>query len=422
MGQWIVKQTGVGYVQGGGTILAINNAFPGVVMAPLRGAPVEILERNPVTGPISLREVCEDDRGQIVREYMTAWDTRDQAKKWLLGYPYVSPKNGTRYIQRFLPDYIPWLLTDNNGFEQPNPYLWCTSLPSVEPDGVPPSDNATTGNWGECRYTNAFITALYTTPTYELLTDAQMVQLGYVDGSGNPDESTLKRYVTILPNPQQKYQSLPTGSFYIAANSGGTPVIGAAGVYPGSPGRVELEADLSITWHRVPKYAIPFKMVNPFCASTVSGGAIYIPAVDDCLGAVNHASFAGMKKGTLLFSAAVFKPIRSPIGMRLWDVEYRFKYFAARSANKLTAAGVTDYQYGHNLVLYYGSGTNTNPQTYADPAGYYEIVKGQSTGTPTSNYLLADGTPTYDYKNLFNYRDFTNLFRVPQLTVDPGNG
>ena len=407
MGGIIVNETGPDWVAGGGQIFN-QPGFPGVVMNPIRNANVAGLERSPQDRPISLREVCEDDRGQMIREWLCDWDQRDQAKKQLLGYPYVSPLNGTRYIQRFLPDYVPWLLTDNNGFEPPGPYLWCTSLPNIEPDGSPPPDGLPNapwvGNWGEPRYGNAFITALYTTPTYELLSDAQMVQMGYTDSNGNPDESTLKRYVTLQANPQQKYQTIPTGTFVFA---------GTGGPYNNSPGRVELEADLSITWHRIPRAAIPFKFLN-YHLATNAGGSPYVSAIENCMGSVNLYPFAGSLKGTLLFTAAVFKPIKSPIGMRLWDIEYRFKYFNAKSATSLTTGGVTGYSHGHNLVLYYGPPGQTPP--FANP-GYQEIVSGTG-GVTTSNYLLANPA---DYNNLFNYRDFTTLFQVPQLKYDPGN-
>ena len=215
-----------------------------------------------------------------------------------------------------------------------------------------------------------------------------------------------------MGNPQQKYQTIPIGSFVFATSN---PTLST--LYPGSPGRVELEGDFSLIWHRVPKYAIPWKYLNPYVASTV-GGNPYIPAIDQCLGAVNVSAFAGCKKGTLLLTAAIFKPIRSPIGMRLWDIEYRFKYFAAQSANSLTNGGTSGYQYGHNLVLYYGDGKGNIPS----PTGYYEILAGLPGVVNLSNYLVADGTTAaQDYQNLYNYRDFAPLFRVPQLKNDPGN-
>jgi hypothetical protein len=373
--------------------------------------------------PQSPRSSWRDDGSQVTREYITHWEDNVyngqpvrgylDAVKDLLGYPVVSPlNNGGRYISRYIPDYFP-LLSPDDDFAPNKPFLWCTDLREVEGLAIPTDQNCRDASLvGRYRY--AGIQAVYETLTYDIYDDREMVTRGMFDLFGNPDESFIQtgRYVTKQPGPGVKYQTFPQGSFLIVAPT--SPPHGTA--YPGTPGRTEPECDFTVTWHQVPQAAVPLRLVNPYIANTVTG-VDYIPAIEDCLGSVNLYSFADCRKGTLLLTSVGMKRIRSAIGMRLWDIEYRFKFFGVRSAEPAfpPGGGVPEYSYGHNLVLY----------IQASVPGYREIVSGgpvpvggNAPAAQPSNYLR---TPPLDYQNLFRYRPFASLFRVPQLKMDPGN-
>ncbi len=429
------------------------------------------IEYHEIEGSPTFR--LSDNGTQMVRKLHVNWDEKDEAMKDLLGYPVLKFNNGRYYIYREIPASANWIQSSADGFSPARPYIWCTDLQSVEPaldvpltpkvpaNFVDANANVDTiDKYGVHRYGRALIVAQYETLTYEILKDSDMLSAGAFDLSGNPDESTLKRYVTILATPQQSSQILPQGTFVFASD--GT-------AYAGTPSKIEIECDLRITWHRVLVPAIGLRCLNPYIVATDSGLPYYAP-IENCLGCVNQTTFAGCAKGTLLLTAVIIKPIRSPLGQRLYDVEYVFKIFFARSAKKLTQGVVTDYQYGHNLVYV----------VTKQPNGYYELVSplnnmtlnclvvsgspigialdtqtlfpgltvtgvGIPVGTTIlsvdsatqftmsnnatasslsvvltfasqtgSNYLL---TPPIDNVNLYNYREFRDLFRVPIITV-----
>jgi hypothetical protein len=386
---------------------------------------------------VSPRESYELDKTSIVRQFLVDYDLRFAAQKALLGFPLVSglpvdaggsPITGAnRYIQRQPPTPIPWLTTDEGGFSQPRYYLWCTSA-DIEGKGDIPDDGVTVDQWLANRCGTAIITATFNVVSYDVLGDQDMLNLGYVDIYNQPDESWVRsaagigRYVTIESNPSSRYQTLPASSFCLVAGNPGGP--GNGTIYPGTPGRLEVEADFAIVHHSVPLGAVPFRLLNPWIANTV-GGQPYTPAIEDCLGCVNLYDFAGCKKGTLLLVAAIMKRTRSPLGMRLYDIELRFRWFGAQNIASLSTAGITPQggpgagallpSYGHNLVLYL-----SNAASPINSVGYYEAVANPVGGpnAAASNYALFNPQPNV---NIFNYKSFEALFRVPQLFFDPGN-
>lgn len=394
---------------GGGTIL--NNPV----------APVA----NPTRLPVQYKELDgspridgADNATVVTRDLIVCWDGNSTPQgfavggSWqaavldLLGYPVLVQRNpsgvGTGwYVQRYVPWFFPfWSI--QTPFKKPAPFLWCSRY-KVSPVSMA-SDLITEDLLLVHRYDLAKVEATFETLSYDILDDVEMVNANYVDGYGNPDESSLARYVTRLPKPGASYQTLPPGSLVFVSGNGSGGVV----TVPGSPGRLEIYADLQLTWQRVPTEAIGLGLINPVIAATTLNAmqqpVRYVPPIEDCLGSVNVTDFAGCKKGTLLLSAVVLKPIQSPLGMRLWDVDYVFRWLKAQSYGQLTIDGLTDYVYGHNLILRvdFPSGGKTY-------LGYDEVVGKQFGG---SNALL---TNPVDGVNPLNWREFRSLFRVPLL-------
>lgn len=283
-------------------------------------------------------------------------------------------------------------------------------------------------------FKKARMTVEFESLTYDIMTDDEMVAYGAVSPTGNyPDESYLLRYVTPLSHPSAKYITLPNQFFkYVQIPPNPKPI-----PIESSPGKILPEYDLSYTWHQVPAEAVPSVTVNPnllnnvCCQSqdangnnigspfsypsknTCPSGSIVttgceqgqVAAIDYLLGKVNNAVFPPqLTKGTvpnslaynrpqyppgrLLLVAADIKRIRSPFGIRIYDIEYRFQL--------VFNVG------GHNYVL-----ARSNPTINSSPIVYVEVT------TDGSTHALQDtGTHIYDSG------DFTMLFRPPSFGSD----
>jgi hypothetical protein len=390
-------------------------------------------EGSPMASPTG---EATDQTRRKTRKYLVPYDFVDEAYKDLLGYPMVVQQNpagpgaaGGWYISRYLPDSIPWLYTIATPFEHSHPFLYCTEIPEEIGLNDVPDDGITRYDWFQNRCKRGLITAVYETLPYDVWSDYEMIQAGMIDAYGNPDESwvQLGRYVERQTKPLTKYQTFPMGSFVLAID-GATP-------YPGQPGRLEIQADFTVTWHRVPREAIGFRLINPWIAGTVAGND-YIPSIEDCLGSVNVAPFAGERRGTMLLTAAVFKPCRSVIGQRLYDVDFIWSWFGKRSTNTIRyqppdppgGNAIQGYQYGHNLLCYvYAANPKAPLPAGVSPwsPGYYELVSPATPNAtvampiPSSNYLAS---PPQDDVNLFRYRDHAQIFRCPFYNFEPGNG
>jgi hypothetical protein len=397
----------------------------------------EYQERTPKDGAVSPRLTLSSNRTTASRQIQVPWDRKNDALVDIVGYPFIKQNyqkypsgnpdntwNDGWYISRYLPSYY----ADLNQIDPITglcyPVLWASTV-EVIPAGDKPgqtywatNDPYVEGNpWmsnGINRYGTAYLSISYEMPTHPIVSDEDMGKQNWVDAYGNPDESSLKRYITIIPQAGGRVQTVPNGTFVVANDTGKSlPFLG-------SPPIREIEADISITWHEIPTQAVPFRVVNQGIATTRRIGSTsnvpYTPAIENTLGCVNNNTFWGYPKGALMLTAAVIKPIYSPLGQRLWEIDYKFKMFNAKSSNKLKIPASSpvayDYQYGHCLA-YQGlaaSSLNGNP-------GYYEIVVQSK---PGSNYLTSnlgsqneDGTFVGDGVNMVNYRNFSLLFRVP---------
>lgn len=364
--------------------------------------------------PESPRGQFADDGSAIVRDLLVTWDqptTFFDAVKDLIGYPRVvaNPVGSKKYyIQRNIPGFYP-LISDDGGFGTPGPFLWVSEIqeligldyPTQGP--LPPLDAATIDRDGISRFATAKASVRYSTRTYTIMDDDTLRLLpNCLDPNGNPDEARLKRYVTVESRPQTRYLILTAGAFVFPDADGVAP--GAEGVAPGSPGKEEPSVDLTVIWHHVPKAAVGMRAYNPYIIDIDPvTNERYIPPIEACLGKVNIEDWNGYKKGTLLFTAANVKRVISPIGDHIFDVEYSFRWLPVRSAVKYTVNGVSDYVWGHNLLY-------DDKHLVGASTGYFEVVKGPAPAT--SNYLL---NVPLDGKNVYDYRSFDQLFRVPLL-------
>lgn len=332
---------------------------------------IEYWER--VRDPASPQEAFRPDGASATRTLDCDWNNREEFAWALLGYAEVKNiDTSSAYLSRHIPDWHPDFTIA--GFGSGDPYMYATQIRGIE--GIAwrapyksPDDVAL--------YELARCTVQYESLQYDVLSDADMIARGYVDSRGNPDESTLKRYVIKKSMPAVEYLSLPQGYLkYVQGpnDTKGQPVIGA-GV-----GKIVPKADVVIQWIGVPETAIPYKAYNsdPSNPETVW-------AIDNTLGKINSKVFNKYPVGTLLLVAADPMPRRDPFGQRVFDIEYRMSYFP----------------FGHNNIYYKadnGAVPATDPPIYA----YNEVSTDGKTHLPT-----VDGTHIYDAA------DFSKLFKIP---------
>jgi hypothetical protein len=332
----------------------------------------------------------EQDGTSAERDIFIQYEDLDGAKKGFVGYPSILGDDDTPYLSREIPDYL-LNVYDLEG----DPYVFATKM-TAQGYGTP-DDVEETGLHNPLTDTPYYelgkLQVTYETLTYDILSDQDMIDLGYVDEQGNPDESYLVRYVTKKVAPSAEYITLPVGGyyFYIPGFSGAAPPIS------GGPGKIVCSYDFSLTWHQIPLLAVPSALINP---DTIN------PAIDDCLGCVNAGEFADQPTASCLLVGALITPNRSVAGDRLYTVEYRFKYI-----NATTPVDDPDTDepvaVGNQGVYYQGqAAVGTTP---AIIAGFYEVSTGGSN--------LEDQDPNV---NIYNYADFDSLFSLYPRGDDEG--
>jgi hypothetical protein len=225
----------------------------------------------------------ENDGSTLTRTVLVLWSDLDSAKNAFLGYPVIqNSDSGQQWISRHVPHAAGIFLDSAN-----QPYLYATRLsgrgygmPSDASEGI--HDAAT--DFPIYRY--AKLEVGYETLTYDVLSDQEMLDNGFVDANGNADEATLQRYITFEPNPGAEYLTLPVGGFkFVGPLTGGMPTPVAGG-----PGKIAPNYDLSITWHLVPFDAVGSLLFNP---------SLQNPSIDQCLGNVNSKPFPSFVTNTV---------------------------------------------------------------------------------------------------------------------------
>jgi hypothetical protein len=318
--------------------------------------------------PGSPREAFANDRSVAERVYDVApYTARVKAVEDFIGFATVLTKNGGKYVHRQTPHYHPdWTDEYNNYF------LYATEVSSIEGIATPITAGQTFPNLKEpgvdvSNYLKARLTVKYESLTYDILEDNQVA----ADSFGNPDESALTRYVTPTWKPQADYLTLPTGTYYFVGLAG--PVAVSRGI-----GKILVNYDVSLKWHLVPPACVGTTLVNP---------ALTTPSIDLALGKVNKADCFGYKKGTLLLLAAEIERRRSPLGDRIYDITYRFKFFNPTGSGNV----------GHQFIL--------RPED--NPATWREVVTSNANPPVTNLVAQTAGVNPYDYA------DMLALFRVP---------
>ena len=284
------------------------------------------------------------DQASNVRVYDVAWEHLQGAVVYFLGSQSVKDAAGVRWISRDVPHhdrdwgvYVPAGAQDMARKDQP--YLYGSGLDYqgwAVNEFNPPGAGRMQTPQGTARYRIARLRVRYETRTYEILSDKQMIDGGFVLG-GVPDEATLKRYITILPRPKGTYIQVPAGP---PPNDGMKFVPGGQPVGPPGPGKIQCTADLQIIHHLLPEHAVPSILVNP--ALLASGN---LGAIDKAIGKVNSAPLLGNEPGTLLYLPPEFVPRRGPRGERLWDVHHMIE------RARFTPAVAPRLYAGHNFVL-----------------------------------------------------------------------
>lgn len=311
------------------------------------------------------------DQSRCTRLIDVAWDYRQRAVKDFLGYaqvvsapvPWLSRINPHPYGDYRNPDY--------------NYFLYAVSVPQI--DNILPTGDATAIGEPIARGKKARLHVVYESLPWDIVDDAA-VQLRY---AGTPDESGLERNVVKIVKPNSDYLTLASGSYrYVGLGAGTTPV--AQGV-----GKVIVNYDIQVQWNHVPLACLGTSLYNP--------NLLNPPPIDTALGRVNAKTFMGCVKGTLLLMAVEIVPHRSPIGLRIFDVVYRFKKLQPLPG--VTGAPPNDKPLsGHNIVL----------NTKENPARWREAVTDNPAPSTATN-LLAQ----VDGKNIYDWYDFATLFRVP---------
>lgn len=371
----------------------------------------QTIDWKEIIGPVrSPRIRLEWDRSSAVRTVDIPWDYSVMFAEYVIGdhYQHTDDTNVVGsgwHIKRSLP----WTLNFDNTDER-EPFLYATSV-DIEGLGVPDDSVCYTGDDknAQARYAKARCTVNFATRTYRIISDSQLVGEMSSEGSGFPDESFWKRYITRLCRPQTEVQTVQIGGhgnayFYAGLYSGNAnnkaevPI--AAGI-----NKLLSSVNLSVTWHQIPEDAVPSRVYNPDNTNF---------AIDNCLGRVNDREFNGFKKGTLLLLAVELKPMMSPFGRRFYDITYMFK-FAQRSSEFALRGGQEIYP-GHNHVFLppikrdsYSSNPPNDP-----PEGWYEAVAQRTTAlnAPWTNFIVMEKGV-----NIFDFANMANLFRPSKYVV-----
>lgn len=236
----------------------------------------------------SPKESWGQANSRMTVEYLTPWATRRAARLALLGTTTYKSANingqSYTYLSRINPHQYP------SG--EP---LYCTSVPTILPEGTP------TGNDGQtiAKYTDARLTAIYEYLEWDILEDAQIV-----GPQGYPDESQLLRNIVAIPTEAARQLTFRAG-VWRWVNTG--PIDGSKQNRPVETriGIVLATTDWDYLWVGVPLAVVP-------------KAAILAAA-----GKVNGSDWDGMVAGSFLVKSPGWERTRLPDGTRAINIHIR---------------------------------------------------------------------------------------------------
>lgn len=342
----------------------------------------------------------EADRSTCTRVVDVSWDWLENFAQSVMGYQSLSTLRisdsyshvPTSLAYPYISRVAPWAANFGNS---PNPDFLYASKFDAEGLGVPLDRVCIDGTNEDAvaRYQNARCTITFTTRTYDILTDSQMYAL-----EPTMDESSWRRYVTRLIRPSGEIFTFQAGDggFFYSFGAATSSTACQTGI-----NKLVISYNWAVTWHQIPIAAVPSNLYNPGCVN---------PAIDNCLGTVNSTTFQGAKQGQLLLLAVEIKPMVSPLGERIFDITYMFKFFAP---------GMKGYPEGYhyspvpNFTIFAGHNhvlvpPVKIPTTSTLTSNWYEVLSDKTIAastTPTNFIAKTDGL------NIYDFREFRNLFR-----------
>lgn len=356
-------------------------------------------------------------------EFDVAWHYRQQALMQILGFAWrdIRTTGGSGPgIRRFLPEYQPDYMFVDFGGSVVTPYLLASkaTIKPVGPQGFTSLNMASvigedtagsgSGSSGDAygglskdnsKFHIARIKVDYDYPPYDVLPDPATTTTLYTVGtSGSTTTETLwteyyngaLRWVSFEMKPAAEYLSVPPTvntkdpdrqNLRWADNKissrVGTP-------FPGNVGHIVGNIDFKFTWHQVPFNAIPLAHIQ----STI--GRVNLRSLTLPGGQTIKSS-----PGQLLMLAVDMHRAVSPLGNRLWNVEYTLRYSPRGHNNFYDYVSGGWYQASKD-GLFYGY---AKADIGEGMSGYiFTPTHGTQTGTPPPGKLLYDSV---DYNYLF---------------------
>lgn len=236
------------------------------------------------------------DTSRIVRKYDIAGQDLAKAVRLLLGFSkkkfLIQGNTQFNYISRLTPHEDPEFAK-----------FYATQISRVE--GVGKAERP----GGYTIYPLYRLTVVYNQLTYNVRSDVQtrgdLASLGANVDPGYPHEGTalarnVDRYITRIAHPQPRFLTLNVGLMrYVDVDQKPIP----EGLQVARP-----EQTIEVTWHEVPIDCIPMNF--------------HLTA----LGGLNNLAFMGYAVQTLMCQQIKYRPRISPVGLRLYDVQYLFHY------------------------------------------------------------------------------------------------
>ncbi len=323
----------------------------------------------------------------------------------MLGYPVVNQvenfdANHQNYcINRLAAQGYAPLDLDPTG----KTWLYATSLDGIQGKGKIDSYD----NGGVAQYKKAEISLGYEALTYIIKTDAEMINAGYVfpQTIGSPDESFMSRYVTKFRQPTAEYLQLPFGALKWVQQKSVVDPPGLVSVPGGTVGVIQAAQEVTYTWHMVPSVPVGVKTQ---------------------IGTVNSSpfDFGQYQRGQLLLTNVEVRPYRWFFNQRLFDIVYKFRFFApAGGGPDSNAAGFPTQDSNDDLVLeYYGNNHFLHYKKIGDVTGSlpnYAMLSNDGRRPQFDHIDLNTGFPVggtfpnvTQGRTVYTYSDFERLFRV----------